>query len=61
MLLPSPPLGVGNRTDVEELKILASEPASNFTFEVNGYSALPTLKGLLAFRTCKGNIRKTEH
>ncbi|KAH3860726.1 hypothetical protein DPMN_023644 [Dreissena polymorpha] len=46
-------VGVGNKTDKSELEAMASKPVSDFSFLVNGYPALPKIRDLLAFKTCK--------
>lgn len=40
-------------TDKAELEQMASKP--EFAFEVNGYSALPKIRDILAYKTCEGN------
>ncbi len=48
-------IGIGQQADMTELQTLASQPASQFVFTVNGYDALQSIKDLLAIKTCQGN------
>lgn len=46
-------IGVGQDTDAQELRDIGSEPARDYVFEVDGYSALNTISDILAFRACE--------
>ena len=43
-------------TDKAELEMMASNPVTDFAFEVNGYNALPKIKDILAYKTCEGRF-----
>ncbi|KAK7499166.1 hypothetical protein BaRGS_00009713 [Batillaria attramentaria] len=45
-------IGVGPHTDRQELENIASSPASDYVFEVDGYQALNSIKYLLAIKAC---------
>ncbi|CAG5135397.1 unnamed protein product, partial [Candidula unifasciata] len=45
-------IGIGNKTEAEELMALASDPDDQFVFHVNDYEALSEIKELLAIKTC---------
>lgn len=47
-------IGVGNQIDVAELRAMASQPSSEFVFEVTNFQALSGIKKELVTRTCKG-------
>ena len=46
-------VGVGKSTDRDELRKIASSPSRQFVFEVENYSALDSIKELLAIATCE--------
>ncbi|XP_050409287.1 collagen alpha-5(VI) chain [Patella vulgata] len=46
-------IGIGNQTDTNELKAIASNPDSEYAFHVNNFDALYSVKKTLAVKTCK--------
>ncbi|PVD20005.1 hypothetical protein C0Q70_20499 [Pomacea canaliculata] len=51
-------IGVGNQIDVAELRAMASQPSSEFVFEVTNFQALSGIKKELVTRTCKACINR---
>lgn len=47
-------IGIGNHVNRRELAGIASRPSEEFTFQVEGYSALDAIKKSLAIKTCRG-------
>ena len=47
-------IGVGHAVNYRELSRMASHPPSEYFFQVAGYSALDSLKKILAIKTCQG-------
>lgn len=47
-------IGVGQAVDMQELLNIASTPQREYTFAVNDYTALKSIKKLLAMKTCEG-------
>lgn len=46
-------IGVGTDADPQELTSIGSHPSRDYVFQVDGYSALNTIKDILAFRACE--------
>nr|KAG5708598.1 hypothetical protein BaRGS_033019 [Batillaria attramentaria] len=46
-------IGVGSKIDVQELRAMASEPSSEFVYEVTNFAALSSIKSELVIKTCK--------
>ncbi|XP_025090798.1 cartilage matrix protein-like isoform X1 [Pomacea canaliculata] len=46
-------IGVGQAVNDRELRRMASSPSSDYFFQVTGYSALDSLKKILAIKTCQ--------
>ena len=47
-------IGVGQYVDQRELYNIASQPASEYVFEVHTYEALGSVKNVLAMKACEG-------
>ena len=47
-------IGIGNEVDVHELEAIASTPSAKYVFTVGSFSALRSIRELLAIETCKG-------
>ena len=54
-------IGVGHAVNYRELSRMASQPSSEYFFQVAGYSALGSLKKILAVKTCQGGRKKQLH
>lgn len=52
-------IGVGQAVNDRELRRMASSPSSDYFFQVTGYSALDSLKKILAIKTCQGEFTCT--
>ena len=50
-------IGVGHAVNYRELSRMASHPSSEYFFQVAGYTALDSLKKILAIKTCQGEGR----
>ena len=49
-------VGVGDRCDEKELRMIASEPASDYVHRASNYAALKTIRRILALKACKGRL-----
>lgn len=49
-------IGIGDKTNAQELMALASDPDDLFVFHVNNFEALTGIKDLLAVKTCDGKF-----
>ena len=47
-------IGVGSDVRNEELEMIASEPTEYYTFRVNDFKSMDTIKNFLAIKTCAG-------
>lgn len=54
-------IGVGKATNKRELRDIASDPDSEFVFDLNSFSALQAIKYRFADIACGGNMGKTMH
>jgi hypothetical protein len=45
------------QVNVEQLRGMASEPSSDFVFEVTDFQALASIKSELVIKTCKGKVQ----
>ncbi|KAL3865706.1 hypothetical protein ACJMK2_043068 [Sinanodonta woodiana] len=46
-------IGIGHNVDTAELAMIASDPNEAFMFQVDDYSALTSIKDIIAVKTCK--------
>ena len=47
-------VGVGRRTDIKELRAIASEPSEQFVFTVSNFDLLQSIREELAMSACAG-------
>ena len=50
-------IGVGKNLDFGELGVIASDPDTEYMFQVSGYTTLSTITEKLTDRTCKGKSK----
>jgi len=50
-------IGVGTNPAREELNVIASSPTVYYTFTVENYKALTSIRNLLAIKACSGRKR----
>ncbi|WAR04185.1 MATN1-like protein [Mya arenaria] len=54
-------VGIGEKTDDQELRAIASEPSDEYLFHVGNYGLLDTIKEALAVTACKVELNDGEY
>lgn len=53
-------IGIGQFVDTLELNDIASNPDGDFVFQVDDYTALTSIKDLLAIKACQGMCSESD-